>query len=78
MPVRSSRNAMRTAPLLLWEGPLDAQALRQERARLQEALTRCRPYAQRRVTLELRLAEITARLIAAELELSRDVILRRD
>ncbi|WP_296579717.1 hypothetical protein [Xanthobacter sp.] len=75
---RASRVAMRSAPLLLWGDIQDAQALRQERARLVAALKRCPPFARRRAYLEIRLAEVTARLIVAELEAGRDLILRRD
>lgn len=75
---RAARPALSAVPLLMWEATVDAAALRQERARLAAALSRCRPYARRRVRLELCLAAVTARLIATELELSRDVILRRD
>jgi hypothetical protein len=70
--------AIRTVPLLMWEELQDADALRGERARLAAALRRCPPYARRRVRLEMRLAEVTARLLATELELSRDQILRRE
>ncbi|MFG1207028.1 hypothetical protein [Xanthobacter flavus] len=75
---RASRLVPRSAPLLLWGDIQDAQALRQERARLGAALGRCPPFARRRAYLEIRLAEVTARLIAAELEAGRDLILRRD
>ncbi|WP_024278018.1 hypothetical protein [Xanthobacter sp. 126] len=74
----ASRLAPRSAPLLLWGDVQDAQALRQERARLLASLRRCPPFARRRAYLEIRLAEVTARLIAAELEAGRDLILRRD
>lgn len=74
----ASRVAPRSAHLLLWGDVQDAQALRQVRARLVTALKRCPPFARRRAYLEIRLAEVTARLIAAELEAGRDLILRRD
>ncbi len=67
-----------TRALLIWEDARDMEALRAERGRLVMALQRCPPFARRRTALEMRLAAVTARLIATELDASRDLILRRD
>lgn len=67
---------MPRAPLI-WDDARDLEALRAERGRLVRALQRCPPFARRRIALELRLAAVTARLIAAELDASRDRILQR-
>lgn len=59
-----------TLPLLDWPEVSEAALLREERADLQRRIALQRPRAHRRLVLEARLADVTARLLLAEKRLA--------
>ncbi|MFG1409489.1 hypothetical protein V5G24_00115 [Xanthobacter sp. VTT E-85241] len=79
---RRSSTSLSAAPLLAWDAEHEVAALRERRAELLLRLARCRRWrSQRHQILATELADITARLIVAELAKERalrDRLLMRD
>lgn len=63
--------ALPVAPLLAWPEIGEAAALRGERAELIGRIAALRPRAHKRLVLEARLTDVTARLLDVETRLAR-------
>lgn len=61
-------------PLLMWDELKKVEDLRAERAALIRRMAAYPPFSHRHVRLEAQLNELTARVIAAELELARKTL----
>ncbi|HQS09495.1 MAG: hypothetical protein B7Y12_02060 [Rhizobiales bacterium 24-66-13] len=66
-----------TVPLLVWDDVHRIEQLMAERAALIDRMARLPRQSHRHVLLAARLRALTAEILAAELTLGRDIILRR-